>query len=94
MFHKKCDGVPNTLIVILTEFGRKIGGFTPLKWAKVAQLTRYTDDSKESFIFSLTHNDKFALKYPAYAIKNCDCFGPIFGDGYDLYVCNDANKKR
>jgi hypothetical protein len=94
MFHKKCDGVPNTLIVILTEFGRKIGGFTPLKWAKDAQLTRYSDNSKESFIFSLTHNDKFALMYPGYAIYNYNGFGPIFGDGYDLYVCNDANKNR
>lgn len=32
-FHKKCDGVANTLTVVWTEFDKKIGGFTPLKWS-------------------------------------------------------------
>jgi hypothetical protein len=32
-FHEKCDGVANTLTVALTEFDKKIGGFTPLKWS-------------------------------------------------------------
>ncbi len=32
-FHDKCDGIPNTLTVIWTEFDKKIGGFTPLKWS-------------------------------------------------------------
>ena len=31
-FHKRCNFTPNTLILIKTEFGKKIGGFTPLAW--------------------------------------------------------------
>ena len=31
-FHEKCDGISNTLTLIWTEFGKKIGGFTPLDW--------------------------------------------------------------
>jgi hypothetical protein len=32
-FHEKCDGVGDTLTVAWTEFDRKIGGYTPLKWS-------------------------------------------------------------
>ena len=32
-FHEKCDGIVDTVTVVLTEFDRKIGGYTPLKWS-------------------------------------------------------------
>ncbi len=32
-FRQKCEGIPNTLTVISTEFDKKIGGFTPLNWS-------------------------------------------------------------
>jgi hypothetical protein len=59
-FHEKCDGVGDTLTVAWTEFDKKIGGYTPLKWS--SQDGYFADNSKESFIFSLTHNDKFTLQ--------------------------------
>jgi hypothetical protein len=31
-FHEKCNGVSNTILFVKTEFGKKIGGYTPLKW--------------------------------------------------------------
>lgn len=31
-FHKKCDNIPNTVVVAKTQFGNVIGGFTPVKW--------------------------------------------------------------
>jgi hypothetical protein len=31
-FHEKCDSVPNTLVLIETEFGRVLGGYTPIPW--------------------------------------------------------------
>ena len=88
-FHQKCDGVANTLTVIWTEFNHKIGGFTPLKWASLGNYV--PDNSKESFIFSLTHNDKFTLQKPEYAIYNGQSFGPYFGGGCDLCVCDKSN---
>jgi hypothetical protein len=60
-FHEKCDGVGDTLTVAWTEFDKKIGGYTPLKWSSSNGLYA-ADNSKESFIFSLTHNDKFTLQ--------------------------------
>jgi hypothetical protein len=34
-FHDTCDNIPNTLILCETEFGKKIGGFTPLCWESI-----------------------------------------------------------
>ena len=31
-FHKKCDNIPNTLILIKSEGNRRFGGFTPIPW--------------------------------------------------------------
>jgi hypothetical protein len=90
-FHEKCDGISNTLTVILTEFDKKIGGFTPLKWSSHQNGQYLKDDSKGSFIFSLTHNDKFTLMEPGKAIKNDKDWGPIFGSGRDLAVSSKAN---
>jgi hypothetical protein len=91
-FHEKCDGVGDTLTVAWTEFDKKIGGYTPLKWS--SQNGCVTDNSKESFIFSLTHNDKFTLEKPENAIQNYPYFGPIFGGGHDFVICDKANSSN
>ena len=31
-FHEKCDNIPNTMLLVRTEFDKVIGGFTPLAW--------------------------------------------------------------
>lgn len=31
-FHQKCDGMANTITLILTAYGKIIGGFTSLPW--------------------------------------------------------------
>lgn len=80
-FHEKCDGIADTVTVIWTEFDKKIGGFTPLKWSSPQDVTYATDNGKESFLFSLTHNDKFTLQKPQYAILNKADTGVAFGGG-------------
>ena len=64
-----------------------------MKWS--SQNGQYeTDNSKESFIFSLTHNDKFTLQQPDNAINNnCD-YGPMFGNGKDIHVFDKANSNN
>ena len=93
-FHEKCDGIADTLTVISTEFNKKIGGFTPLKWKITQNVEWPTDNSRESFIFSLTHNDKFTLQQPEYAICNYPDRGPIFGYGRDLVVYDKSNSNN
>jgi hypothetical protein len=31
-FHEKCDGITNTITIVLTEGEKVIGGFTSLPW--------------------------------------------------------------
>ena len=32
IFHKKCDNIPNTLVIVESEGHRRFGGFTPIPW--------------------------------------------------------------
>ena len=94
-FHEKCDGIVNTLTVIETEFSRKIGGFTHLAWNSPPQGSEYkADNSNESFIFSLTNNDKFTLRTREHAVLNGRAYGPTFGGGFDFYVCDKADSQN
>jgi hypothetical protein len=88
-FHEKCDGIPNTLTIVWTVFNMKIGGFTPLKWSSSGGYA--AGNLNETFIFSLTHNDKFTSNQPEYAIYNDHNTGPRMGGGADFRICNKAN---
>jgi hypothetical protein len=33
-FHKICDHIPHTLVLIKTNYNKIIGGYTPLEWKK------------------------------------------------------------
>ncbi len=88
-FHGKCDHIPNTLTLCLTEFYTKIGGFTPLVWSSNGSYQ--TDFTGESFIFSLTNKDKFRLSQSKHAIFDNSKYGPAFGDGCDLCIGHNAN---
>ena len=53
-FWDLCTNIPNTLVVILTERHKVIGGYTPVPWQKYTSTQQQADPSNESFIFSLT----------------------------------------
>lgn len=53
-FHQLCDGKENTLTLIKTEFGKIIGGFTPLAWESKNPAEIVEDPSEKSFIFSIS----------------------------------------
>jgi cell division protein FtsB len=60
-FHRRCDGHPNTLTVILDTEGNIFGGFTPVEWESRVwngrngngNNRRKADDSQKSFLFTL-----------------------------------------
>lgn len=91
-FHLLCDGVSETITLVWTEFDKKIGGFTPLSWS--SQVGDLADNSKESFIFSLTHDDKFTLQSTEKAIQNSSSQGPRFGGGADLHIFYSENSSN
>ena len=44
-----------------------------------------------SFIFSLTSNDNFALTKKDDAVFHNSNYGPLFGGGSDLRICDNSN---
>jgi hypothetical protein len=64
-FHRRCDGHPNTLTVILDMKGNIFGAFTPLTWDSTSGYK--ADSTLQSFLFTLKNPHKilprrFALK--------------------------------
>lgn len=51
-FHKRCDNVGDTLTILETEYGKVIGGYTPLAWNSTKKHWA-ADKSMTSFIFSI-----------------------------------------
>jgi hypothetical protein len=93
-FHQKCDGCVNTITLIETTKGYIFGGFTKLQWDSSNSWKR--DDNRESFLFTIRnpHNlsaRKFALSNPSYAICCSGSYGPIFGNGNDIFVSDSSN---
>ena len=100
-FHKKCDGIANTLTVIKSENGNIFGGFTEQKWhpgwdlERLESLDRCVKDPK-AFIFSLVNKEENPFKVMCSnkgdgAILCQDMFGPCFGigDGDEHFVDED-----
>jgi hypothetical protein len=92
-FHRRCDGHPNTLTVILDTKGNIFGGFTPMEWD--SRSGNHADPSLNSFLFTLKipHNlpgGRFALiaERKNRAIWCISDYGPGF---WDIGVHNNCN---
>ena len=59
-FHEHCDGIPNTLVLIRTEQGKTLGGFTTPPWNSDKKWM--PDPDLKSFLFSIDEGMKFPLK--------------------------------
>ena len=90
-FHYYCDGIFPTVTVVLDSTGRRFGGFSMQNWCPSPSGGSYSR-APESFIFSLTNNQKFELtdQFNKNAIyRNTSC-GPTFGGGHDLCLANQC----
>ena len=91
-FHKLCDGIPHTIVVIKTEYNKIIGAFTPIPWRSVRGGNKAQENSNSSFLFSLTNKDKLILtNHFDQTVRHHSYYGPIFGNGADLFICDKAN---
>jgi hypothetical protein len=86
-FHRRCDGHPNTLTLILDTDGNIFGGFTPVEWESRPNAPHAAaDPAKMSVLFSLknphkSEEEQFPLK-PEKANEAICChssWGPHFG---------------
>ncbi len=87
-FHRNCDGIPNTLVIIETTKGKKFGGFTSQIWDRNGD---YKSDEK-CFLFSLNKKEIYYIKDPSIAIVCFKNKGPNFGRGND--ICIEDNCMR
>ena len=95
-FHRKCDGIGNTLTVIKARSGNIFGGFTEQAWHSRGE--DVTDP--KAFLFSLVNKEEKPLKVMCsnegeHAIYCYSEFGPCFGgdDEYikDICIHSDSN---
>ena len=78
-FHEKCDRLKNIIILIITNNGKKFGGFSTESWdSKIQELWKRDEDA---YIFSIDNFKFYGVIKPEKAILCHKDFGPIFGNG-------------
>jgi hypothetical protein len=90
--HSKCDNHKNTLTILKAHGSSYIfGGFTSINWDRTSG---YKSDPN-AFLFSLTNRDYKPCKIrqinTKYSIYCNSGYGPIFGGGHDLHICDSSN---
>jgi hypothetical protein len=94
-FHSKCDGHSNTLTILKAHGTSFIfGGFTSVNWDCSGQF----QSDPNAFLFSLTNKENQPCKInqinTTKSILTCSSYGPTFGGGYDIYICDFANTTK
>lgn len=74
MFHNKCDFHENCLIFILTQSGKKFGGFSTKSWD--GQYVQKKDE--DAFVFSIDKQKTYPINEGEFAIGCYPEFGPVF----------------
>ena len=94
-FYNKCDWITNTLVMIKSEHGNIFGGFVENAW----DLSSAWVEDPKAFVFSLVNKEGKPFKVAC--SKNgenaicCDTsFGPIFGNGHDIFISSDSNTNQ
>jgi len=92
-FHIKCDNKGPTIVLIKSTSGHMFGGYSGLPWDSISGYK----GSHTSFLFTLTNPHGIpATKYVSKTNDNNSIFchstyGPTFGSGHDIYICNNSN---
>jgi archaellum component FlaC len=92
LFHKKCDGIPNTLVIIKSAGNRRFGGFTSQTWQSDSK-GKFIDD-KNAFLFSLDKQKIYSYKNDNKAIFNYKDYGPTFGNEFTLFICSNCIQEK
>jgi hypothetical protein len=101
-FHRQCDGHAHTLTIIRTVGESDLlpscvfGAYTACTWDSVSGYKRDTD-RRESFLFNTRavcsgEPRRYAHTGVDYAIYCNGTYGPTFGNGHDLHVCDGCDR--
>ena len=89
-----CNNQSDTLVLVRTEFGKTIGGYTHYPWLS-GKPGSTNDAERRSFIFSVDMKEKFVPQGDNYLIFNWESHGPHFGyHGHDIYIADDCGNNR
>ena len=91
-FHKKCDNIANTLILIKSEGKRRFGGFTPIPWKSEENYIK--DPEEKTFVFSLDNKKIYYLNNSDNAVYHDINSGPCFGGGRDIALDGNPIKEN
>ncbi|XP_065204116.1 BTB/POZ domain-containing protein 9 isoform X2 [Planococcus citri] len=98
-FHRYCDNIAPTYVIILGDRGHVAGGFSDVAWVKSNSKGHYFP-SERAFLFSLINAQgaicpiQYEITKKPYAIcYHSDC-GPIFGAGADLLIASNCNTNK
>jgi len=88
-FHAKCDNETPTITFIKSQgYDQIFGGYTEQTWDEVSGDGWKKDDN--AFIFSLSHNEKFPVIDPQFAIRSSnEAF--TFGEDIQIYYESAIN---
>ena len=82
-FHKKCDFMGATIVIVQSENGRRFGGYSSISW----------DQTKNGwinegivFLFSLDTRKYYKNTQNSYYTNHTPNHGPEFGQGHDLTI--------
>jgi len=85
-FHERCDNNSPTITLVKTEEGIRFGGYTTKTWNKDQECKQ--DD--EAFLFSINLRKKYEIKKGVECAIYCGGeYGPTFGEGFDLCLCDN-----
>ncbi len=90
-FHSKCDGKENTITIIKNNLNNVFGGYASSAWNCSGSI-----NDPNAFLFSLrragvSFKDKFTVKSAVDALYGHSGYGPTFGGGHDIFICNQSN---
>ena len=88
IYHKLCDNKDNLLTLIETDNNIKFGGFASKSWGVENQCI------KEAFMFSLNQMKKFERLNYNNSKWDGDDYGPVFGNGWDVYINSEMTTGR
>lgn len=80
-FHKKCDEVGPTIVIVKTDSSAIIGGFTSLSWGGSKEKSDNT-----AFIFNLSNRMQFTAKSLSLGIACGIDKMPSFGEDFDIAI--------
>eukprot|EP00825_Cyclidium_porcatum_P051438 TRINITY_DN945_c0_g1_i7.p1 TRINITY_DN945_c0_g1~~TRINITY_DN945_c0_g1_i7.p1 ORF type:complete len:651 (-),score=152.76 TRINITY_DN945_c0_g1_i7:271-2223(-) len=87
-FHSKCDGKNYTLTIIKSNKNKIFGGFTSLAWDKSES---YKMQDLIAFLFSIDNKEIYTCNDQSSVIFCHGQFGPRFGSGHDICICDKCN---